>query len=142
MTTEHSPLNLKLLEEIPHQSEANHEIAIRIIGCGIEIITGHSGIEMFRFEKNSGLANSGVNKEIDHWKIAYFSLILNKCFGGYRIIIVGVVFCKIVECKAGLEIQCFFEEIIGKVKRVSGDDLRHVENIVFLVYLLVKDSVI
>ena len=30
-----------LFEEIPYQSEANHEVVVGIVGCGIEIVARH-----------------------------------------------------------------------------------------------------
>ena len=54
-----------LLKEIPHQTESDHKITIRVIGCGIEFVSArHRRIEMFCLEENSSLPNSGVDEEI------------------------------------------------------------------------------
>ena len=105
-----------LLEEIPYQTKSNHEITIWIIWCCVKIISSYFRIKMFCFEENPRLTNPGIDKEIHHWKIANFFLVLDKCFCCYRIIIVDIIFCKIIKRKTCLQIQCFFEIIISKVK--------------------------
>ena len=81
---------------------------------------------MFYFKENTGLTDSGVDKEIDHRKLPYFSGILHESFGQDRIVIVGEIFSEVIEGKTGLQVQCFFEKIIGVIQRVSGYDLRHI----------------
>ena len=54
-----------LLKEIPHQTEADHKITIRVTGCGIEFVSArHRRIEMFCLEENPCLPDSRVDKEI------------------------------------------------------------------------------
>jgi hypothetical protein len=54
------------LKEIPNQSEADYEISIRIIWSGVKVVFGSKcGIEMLGFYKNSSLADSSVDEEIE-----------------------------------------------------------------------------
>jgi hypothetical protein len=69
-----------LLKEIPDQTEANHEIVVGIIWCGIEVVSRHCSVKMFGFEVDSGSLNSGIYKKVDVWKVTDLFLILNKKF--------------------------------------------------------------
>ena len=69
----------KLLEEIPYESESDDEIAVWVIGCGIEgVFASPSGIEMFGFEEDAALADSGIDKEIEIGEITDFGLVLHE----------------------------------------------------------------
>ena len=67
-----------LLEEIPNQTKTNHEIAVRIIGSSVKFVACKTRVEMLGFEKNSGLSDARIDKEIEHWKTTYFFIILNE----------------------------------------------------------------
>ena len=133
---------LTLLEEIPHQAKPHHEIAVRIIGRCVKIISGHFGVEMLQLEEYPRLADPGVDKEIEHWEITHFGGILHKCLGCYRIVIVDVEFGEIIEGKTGLQVQCLFEKIIGEVQRIPCSDLWYVQDILLLVDFLVKYRIV
>jgi len=67
------------LEEIPDESESYDKIAVRIIGCGIEpAVRGPSRVEMFGFEKDAALADSGIDKEIAVGEITNLLVVLHK----------------------------------------------------------------
>ena len=70
---------------------------------------------MLGFEENSGLANSCVDEEIDHWEIANFSLGLDESFGHDWVVVVHVILGKVVYRETSLQKQCFFKEIISKI---------------------------
>src|SRR6218665_1033060 len=97
---------------------------------------------MFHLEENPGLTDSGIYKKVQHWKIPKLSFILHESFRGYRVVIVHVEFTKIIEGKTGLQVQCLFEEIIGKIKRIPCCDLRHVQYILLLIDFLIKHGVV
>ena len=102
-----------LLEEIPHQSETDHEIAVGIIWRGQEVIGfRHSGIEVFCFEKNTRLPDPCIDEEIEVCKVTNLFFLLYKKLGRYRIVVVCIKLSEIVERDAGLQIECFFEKII------------------------------
>ena len=70
---------------------------------------------MLGFEENSGLANSCVDEEIDHWEIANFSIGLNESFCHNWVVVVHVILGKVVERETGLQKKCFFEKEIGEI---------------------------
>jgi hypothetical protein len=131
------------LEECPHQSETNKEIAVGIARRGIIGIGASPGrVEMFGFYENSGLADAPVDEEIEIRIIAYFFLVLREELGYDGIIIVREVFCEIIEGDTGLQVERFFEKVVGKVQGVSGDKIGDIEDFVALIYFLIEERVV
>ena len=81
---------------------------------------------MFGFEEDAALFDSGVDEEIEIGKVADFLSVLREEIGYYWIVSVGVILRKVVECDAGLQIECFGEEVIGKIECVARDDFGYV----------------
>ena len=94
-----------LLKEIPHQPETDHEIAIRIIWRGQEVVGfRHSGVEMFRFEKNARLPDPCIDEEIEVRKVTNLLFLLDEKLRSYRIVVIGVELGEIVERDTCLQV--------------------------------------
>lgn len=83
---------------------------------------------MFRYHVNPGSLNSGVKEKIKIGKIPNFFLVLDKKLANYRIIIVGIIIREIIKRYSCLKKQRFVKHFLRKVQRVSGQELRNIEN--------------
>lgn len=97
---------------------------------------------MFGFDKNATLFDPPVDEEIAVGKVADFLFALHKEFAHYWIVTVRIIFCKVIEGNSSLQIERFGEKVIGEIKCISGDELRYVENVVGLIYFLIKESIV
>ena len=115
------------LEKIPYESESYDEVAVWVIWCGVEFVFAcPSGIEMFGFQKDAALADSGIDEEIEIGETSDFLFVLYKKIRYDRVVTVGVVFREIVECDSGLQIERLGEEIIRKIECVARDHFWYV----------------
>ena len=97
---------------------------------------------MFGFEVNSRTLDSCICKNIEVWKCANLCLVLHEKFSKNWVVIVGVEFCEIIKCDSCLQKHCFFEEISRVIEGVSKDYLWHIQDVVFLIYLLIQNGIV
>lgn len=132
-----------LNKEVPDQTEANHEVAIRIGRRRIVVLLREKGIEVFQGKEHPHGLDPEIDKIIHEWKATELPVILQIEFGDQRIVGVHVVLTKILKSDSRLQVHRFaFENIVRVVERVAGHEIGDPEEIFSAGYLVVDELIV
>lgn len=131
-----------LFKEIPLHTDPDHKVPVGVVWSSQEVVACPGRVEMLALEVNSRRAYFHIEEEIEHREVADFLLVLHVEFADYGIVIVRIILGEVIERDAGLDKKRFFEIIVLEVQCISGHELWDVDDVAFLVGLLVKHGIV